>query len=338
MGLTLTILALAQGLIVDTPSPDALCPDLTRTRETVHARLGEVGEEGYRATYTIVHERGDNPKDFVKLELVDSAGAVRLRRELPIGESCSAVADAIALVLERYFRTLVDDAASEPLEPEPTPEPAHQESLPSVDPEPVSTQRASVPPPVLLPPSADAPEQATRRRSAPAAAPAEFALELHGLAHSFAPGPGGALRFQHSLSQSLGIAWAAAVPFGYREKLLPNGSWARAGAVDLRAALTWGSRAGAFRPFVGIGVVALLEKGSFGSVGSSFSRYRASVGPNVEAGWRFEIGRGWFVNLAACAGWAAWSSSDFQFEGEPVLTLDRPIAYAGLGVGRAFSF
>jgi hypothetical protein len=132
MGYPLIILAVAQGLMIDTPSPDALCPDLARTRETVHARLGEVGEGDYRAVYTIVHERGDNPKDFVRLELFESSGTVRLRRELPIGTSCAAVADAIALVLERYFRTLIDEERADADEEHEGSEPSTAEPPPKM--------------------------------------------------------------------------------------------------------------------------------------------------------------------------------------------------------------
>src|SRR5258706_2731831 len=45
------------GLTVETGSPDALCPDLSATRQAVHDRIGQLTLEGDRwmARYTIGH-------------------------------------------------------------------------------------------------------------------------------------------------------------------------------------------------------------------------------------------------------------------------------------------
>lgn len=90
------------GLTVDTPSPDALCPPIEQTRSIITARLGAIELEGtWRATYDLIH-RPD--QDVVRLELRDSGGNVRLTRDFTAnGNSCSTLAQVIALVLERYF-------------------------------------------------------------------------------------------------------------------------------------------------------------------------------------------------------------------------------------------
>ena len=101
----------AGGLVVETPSPDALCPPLEPTRESVRARLGEVVLEGtWRASYVLVH-RAEG--DFVALTLRDPQGVSRLERLLPVeGGSCSTLTQVIALVLERFFARLESEPAT----------------------------------------------------------------------------------------------------------------------------------------------------------------------------------------------------------------------------------
>src|SRR5262245_66007578 len=81
------LLQLGRGIVVETDSPDAHCPDLHQTREAVGSRLGTIEGTGWRARYTIVHDQGEIPRDFVLLELTSPEGETRLRRELPIGRS-----------------------------------------------------------------------------------------------------------------------------------------------------------------------------------------------------------------------------------------------------------
>lgn len=113
-------------LSVETGSPDALCPDLAATRRAVRDRIGQLTLEGERrwvARYTIGHAPGGGG-DYVQLSLKDGSGASRLERRLPLtGESCDTVVQAIALVLERYFRELQTPSQSSELEPEVEPEP-----------------------------------------------------------------------------------------------------------------------------------------------------------------------------------------------------------------------
>lgn len=349
MGPTLTILMLAQGLVVETPSPDALCPDLARTRETVRNRLGEVQGAGYRASYTIVHERGDSPKDFVKLELIDPVGTVRLRRELPIGNSCGAVADAIALVLERYFRTLVDGE----VEPKPGRAQPSNDGLAAPDPgvaapaESAGSANAGL---ALHAGSDGARGASTPAGAVPGDAPSaetpadtdaaddELALIVHGGVHSYALGPAAALRLETSLDAWLGMSWSIAVPFEAREESLADDRWAQASALDARWTLTWGRHIGVFRPFIGAGVHALAERGSAGGLEESSAQHRMAIGPCVEAGWRFDIGDGWLANVVGSVGWPLASTGRFIVDGDETLTLNDEIAFAGLGVGRSFSF
>jgi hypothetical protein len=116
----------SRGLAVETQSPDALCPDLATTREAIHNRLGTLalaGEErGWLARYTVGHAPGQ-AGDFVRLELLDPGGVLRLQRDLPRqDEACATLAQAIALVVERYFRELAPEVTVAPaVAPSPTP-------------------------------------------------------------------------------------------------------------------------------------------------------------------------------------------------------------------------
>lgn len=105
------------GLTLETGSPDALCPALPAAREAVERRLGTlVGASGagWRARYTIAHAPEGAQMDFVRLELFAPDGALQLARDLPLeAGACSTVAEAIALVLDRYFRKLpLDESAA----------------------------------------------------------------------------------------------------------------------------------------------------------------------------------------------------------------------------------
>jgi hypothetical protein len=111
-------LAAAAGLRVETSTPDALCPDLGQVREAAEARLGAVEGPGeWRASYGLIHRPdGAEAGDVVRLELHDPAGRLRLRRELPrAGESCAALARALVVVLDSYFRHPSDASEATPV-------------------------------------------------------------------------------------------------------------------------------------------------------------------------------------------------------------------------------
>ena len=94
------------GLRIETPTPGALCPDIASVRQAVEARIGTVEGAGvWRASYGLVHRPEGEQADVVRLELFDPGGALRLRRDLPrAGQSCTAVTQAMVLVLESFFR------------------------------------------------------------------------------------------------------------------------------------------------------------------------------------------------------------------------------------------
>jgi len=117
-------MAAGAGLNVETGTPAALCPDIAEVRRAVRDRLTIEGEGEWLASYDLVHRPQSEAGDFVRLELRDPAGRLRLRRELPrSGASCVALAQAVAMVLEGYFRhpgEPIDEAAA-PAVPAPPP-------------------------------------------------------------------------------------------------------------------------------------------------------------------------------------------------------------------------
>jgi hypothetical protein len=106
------------ALEVTTSTPDALCPPLEEARAAITARVGEV-RGAYHVEFALVRTADGRPV----LELwVREGEELVLQRELPLDDAgCQDAAQAIALVLERYF-----DAVEKPTPPasnlEPIPE------------------------------------------------------------------------------------------------------------------------------------------------------------------------------------------------------------------------
>jgi hypothetical protein len=113
---------------IDTDTPDALCPELSMTRDAVKKRLGELEVDGggiWHGRYSTVHDPAGRRGDYVRLVIVDPAGREQARRELPMqGESCSTMAQAIALVVDGFFR----DFGQSPLQPSGSTEPSIERS------------------------------------------------------------------------------------------------------------------------------------------------------------------------------------------------------------------
>lgn len=111
------LLALSTGLAVETSTPDALCPPLPLVKSAVADRLGAIELSApWTLHYESVHREAG---DFVRLELRGPTGAVRLQREFAgYGESCATLAQVMAVVVERYFRSFqAEDSESDLPEP-----------------------------------------------------------------------------------------------------------------------------------------------------------------------------------------------------------------------------
>jgi hypothetical protein len=88
------------ALEVTTSTPDALCPPLEEARAAIQARVGDV-RGAYHVDFGLV--RAADGRQVLELRVREGEQQV-LERELPLdGAGCQDAAQAIALVLERYF-------------------------------------------------------------------------------------------------------------------------------------------------------------------------------------------------------------------------------------------
>jgi hypothetical protein len=314
----LFLLQLEQGITVETDSPDAHCPNLHQTREAVSARLGAVQGNGWHARYTIVHARGDVPRDFVLLELGAPDGKVRLRRELPIGESCAAVAEAIALVLDQYFRALFapDEAEGE------------KSQLPAPPP-----LEASV---AATPKRSDSAGKAESRTAAVPPSPPSWLATLEVSAISFPATVAAGLRLQALLSPSWHAGLEVAAPLGERSEELPAGGEAKARSLELNLHAGVGPELGAVRPYVGPTLFALLERGYTTSPLVSSTQYRVLGGAGGELGIHVRAGERWRTVVFASGGGIFAQSAEFVVAGEEVLNGLSWVGKVGLGLAHAF--
>jgi hypothetical protein len=113
--LVFAAISAAGGLRVETGTPAALCPDIGEVRRAVRDRLSVEGEGEWLASYDLVHRPSAEAGEVVRIELRDPAGRLRLQRDLPrSGESCVALAQAVALLLESFFRHPADPPVERP--------------------------------------------------------------------------------------------------------------------------------------------------------------------------------------------------------------------------------
>lgn len=104
------------ALEVTTSTPDALCPPIEEARAAIKARVGEV-QGDYHVEFSLV--RGLEGQQRLELVVRESEKSV-LERSLPLDDAgCQDAAQALALVLERYFdaveKSPVADSKLEPV-------------------------------------------------------------------------------------------------------------------------------------------------------------------------------------------------------------------------------
>ena len=339
--------ALAQdtGLSIETGSPDALCPELASTRAAVSRRLGELimpgGSSGYRARYTIAHAPVGTPRDFVRLELYGPDGARLLSRDLPLeGESCSTMAEVIALVLDRYFRQLL---AHEPDAPEAaTPEAAAEERTGSEAPEGGAAAVAVAPSSSLVPLPSTPP--VTPADSAPSEAVAERDRAIESLslvavedAHPCPAGPALGARAMFELWPRIHVGTALHVALLADSEDLAGGGEATSRDVTWRAYAAWGPRLGPLHTYVGPGFRLALARGSGTGLAQSDAGLRATWSAGLDAGAIWVMSDGWSLAASAALDISpAKSGGRFVVEGQEVLAPERLQTWLGVAVGHAF--
>jgi hypothetical protein len=319
------------GLVLETGSPDALCPDLAQARAAVSRRLGALevaGRRGFRARYTVGHAPEGTPRDFVRLELFDSEGVRELIRDLPMtGESCSTMAEAIALVLDRHFRGLsADESAigSAPETAQASPEPptsrAEEERPPRADKPSVAAQE---------PLSSRAPDN-SRADSFGTLLFAEFALA------SSRPAAIGA-RMLTGIAQNFAIGGALIFDASYERESLAQGGEARALGAELRTSFAWQFGGTPWFFTAGPSLSLRVQRGTTRNVPQHSGQLRALWAGGVEVGVGFRVSRRFVLSLSGSALATLRPLSGRFYVGDTeVLRPGLLQTQVGLGAGYAF--
>jgi hypothetical protein len=309
------------GLRVETASPDALCPELSATRDAVTRRLGALvvpDGEGWLARYTIGHTPQGQPRDFVRLELIGPDGATALSRDLPLeAGACGTMAEVIALVLDRYFRALQGQQATTP-EAERPEAPASPTATPA--PQPPS-------------PAAVAPANETVSSLPPAAPtpPWVLGVELGGDQDgSVRLGGRSALRPSPHVLAGLELS----VALGSKRESLSDAAAVTSRSADLRAWLAWVARVGAVEAYVGPDLGFSFERATAQGLPVHDVGYRALGFAGVSAGVSWAAGELWVLSLCGALDATAPSlGGRFFVEEAEVLKPDTLRGWLGLGVG-----
>jgi hypothetical protein len=171
--------AIAAPVEVASGTQEAACPDQAAVREALVAQVGDgAPTRGWRLTYRRTEEAAAGGRGALRLELADDTGQTRLRRQLRVGGDCRAQAEAVALIVYRFFAQL-EAAGSVAVPPSPPP---------SVPAPPPPTEAAGLPPsPSPLPPS---PPPAVLGASVPARSPPRLRLSLEAGAGLWTRRPG----------------------------------------------------------------------------------------------------------------------------------------------------
>jgi hypothetical protein len=318
------------ALTIETGSPDALCPELETTRGAVRRRLGELvvpgGSSGFRARYTIGHAPAGTPRDFVRLELFGPEGTLQLERDLPLeGESCSTMAEVIALVLDRYFRALLAGDSAAEREPAPAAEP----------PPPISS-----PVPALTAPAASPPDTGITPTDAAAVErgrPERLALVSLELGVRSASGPQLGVRALFELWPELYAGGAVHIGLSTRSEALDGGGEVSSRSAIGRIFAAWGKRLGPFRTYVGPALSLGLARGTGSGLDDAGVGYRATWAAGLDAGAVWVGSGGWSLGVSAALDAAfAELGGRFYVDDQEVLEPEPLQAWFGVAAGRDF--
>lgn len=342
IGATGRALAGEAGLIIETGSPDALCPELASTRAAVSRRLGELivpgGSSGFRARYTIAHALVGSPRDFVRLELYGPEGTLQLSRDLPLeGESCGTMAEVIALVLDRYFRQVL--AHDRPGADEDAPASVAAPPATSAPPSPAAPEAAAPPPtlreatPTAVPSADIAPRDA--RSAAASAASDRLALGAFEVAFRSPNQPALGMRGMLELWPDWYAGTALHVALRAQTEGLTGGGKVSSQEASWRVDAGWGPRLGPVHTYFGPAICLGLALGSGDDLPQRESGLRATWAVGLDAGAVWVTDDGWSLGASAAVDVSVLSGR-FQIDGEEVLAPERLRAWLGMSVGHAF--
>lgn len=291
MGLSWLLLAIAVGFHptefrLDTDTPDALCPEIAMTRDTVRKRLGSLDVDGggtWRGRYSTVHDPTGRRGDYVRLVIIDPAGVEKAVRELPIrGESCATVAQAIALVVDGFFRDLGQAASNDGAPPSPNA---------SQPPEATArTNSEALPVPVQVTKTPPQSEPVSARQAVAKPNPSSaFGFSVAG-GYEFVPGSAsGSLGLFAAVTPVWRIDLRFAVPVSDQQYELRGGK-AHLRLFPLRTALTYeGAVWDRLRLFVGPELLVSFEQATTSQVEAGKSGWRAAFGSGIRGGVAYSV-------------------------------------------------
>lgn len=314
--------AVSVGLRVETKTPDALCPTPQQVAEAVRARVGEIDGHGeWTASYTIVHRPDVAAGDVLRLELLDPEKAVRLSRDLPAGRGCLTAAQAMAVVIDNFFRA--------PSEGEATRDPVQGEAPSRAAPG--ATREGAERPALAM--AAQAP--VTKSEGSPWAG----GIFVGMLGSPVAGGgifPGGSLEVRRQIGGAWRAGLVVAAPFATYGASGPSAardSTLHLAWCEARLDATYALARGAWRVEGGPELLGSLEWASV-SASEAFTATRRGVreagGAGLVARAAFRLGRLWSVVIQGAFD-RAWARS-FQVDGEAVLAPAAWRAFAGVGL------
>jgi hypothetical protein len=220
--------------------------------------------------------------DFVRLELFDPTGALRLRRDIPLrDEACAAVAQAIAIVLARYFSELGWTSG--------TPLPSTGDAAG----EPADDDNTEPPPPPHAPMAAAPSSDPARRREPPAPAPARFGLGIGAAHHSAPSGVRGAAELFYWPAAWLELGAGALFPGLTRDPEAVNGGSVSATSYPVRAWLGWSRRDSNATFMMGPELLLVVERGSGAGLEQSGAGSRLLWGAGARAAAGLRVGSRW---------------------------------------------
>ncbi len=321
-GLAELLAAAASIVVIDAGPAHQGCPNLETTRQKVVERVRPPEQDAgeWSARYVVTQSSAPGDPQFVRLELVDPRGRVRLRRELSIeGETCDSVAEAIALVLERYFAELASELP------------------PGDEPEPVAEPVAPPPAPVAV--SSTTPVAKPEPRRTELFVGAGTALLL--------PDPDAAVDLQfRARFSSFSLGLRGAVPPHRRYERLAGGGSAELESVPVRASLAALAALGAFEFELGPELLASIEHGQTDAAESGASlmeaggAFRLVLGLGLQAGALLPVSERFGVSLAAGVDYLLpLSMSQFLIDDSPPREVLKPHVFAGfVALGPIFIF
>jgi hypothetical protein len=314
--------AVSAGLRVETKTPDALCPTPQQVAEAVKARVGEIDGKGeWTASYTIVHRPDVAAGDVLRLEILDPEKSVRLSRDLPAGRGCLTAAQAMAVVIDNFFRA---PSESEPVRELAPREAATRDTAPAA--------REGLPRTVTVT-AMDAP---TAKREGTPWAGGVFVGMLGSPVAAGGIFPGASLEARRHVKGGWRAGLVAATPFATYSESGPAtvpGSTLRLTWFELRLDATYAVARGAWRFEGGPELMGSFEWASVNAtdaLANARRGVREAGGAGLVARVAFRLGRVWSVVIQGALD-RAWARS-FQVDGEAVLAPAAWRAFVGLGV------